>query len=567
MTLAIDGPDDRSFHVTAARFSLVCALIVAAVGAAVLYGWAWNVESFKTIYGPITMKTNTAIGMLLCGTSLAVLRRLPRLSMFCAVSAATIGACTLSEHLIGWDLGIDQLLFAEAPGAAATSSPNRMGLTGSGSLVLAGISLYRLTRGDSRGAAVAQTLAAVALAVAAVPLAGYLYGAEQLYGFSQYTGIALHTAVTLIILNLGILTSRMSLGPAAVFINEGPAGTMVRGLTIPVVGIPLVLGYLVVYGGGAQIVDPGLGIAIYAVSLIIVLGVTVWYTARAIERSDHARRRAEGDRDLLIVSERQARAEAERASQLMDQFLARLSHELRTPLNAMLGWTRILEVGANPQDHLRIAGRVAKNGRMLARLVEDLLDLSRVTAGQFEISRAPTSLNAVVQSSLETVMPAANAKGVEVVAELDVQIEPIDADAQRLIQVVCNLLSNALKFTAAGGRVVARTSSTPDAVALTISDNGRGFDETFAADIFKPFRQADPSMGREHGGLGLGLSIARHLAELHGGSLTGSSPGIGGGATFTLTLPRPQPVAGAATLAENAAPQDGAGVQIATVRS
>ena len=195
----------------------------------------------------------------------------------------------------------------------------------------------------------------------------------------------------------------------------------------------------------------------------------------------------------------------------------------------MLGWTRMLETGTSPHDHVRIAGLVARNGRLLARLVEDLLDLSRVTAGQFEISRAPTVLNAVVESSLEALGPMAAAKGIELAAELDPAVPAIEADAQRLQQVVWNLLSNAVKFTSAGGRIVARSSAGADRVVLTISDTGIGFDEGFAPDIFTPFRQADPSTSREHGGLGLGLSIARHLAELHGGSLTASSEGIGRG--------------------------------------
>ncbi len=240
-----------------------------------------------------------------------------------------------------------------------------------------------------------------------------------MYGIARYTGIALHTALALIVLNVGILTARATLGPVAVFLDDGPAGTMLRRLAMPIVGIPLALGYLEIYARSAQIVDRGLGIALYAISLIVVLGVTVWLTAQVIERSDRARRRAERDRDLLMVSERHARAEAERASRLKDHFLATMSHELRTPLNVMLGWTRMLEIGASPQDHVRIVGLVAKNGRLLARLVEDLLDLSRVTAGQFEISRAPTLLNAVVQSSLEALGPMAGAKGVELAADLD----------------------------------------------------------------------------------------------------------------------------------------------------
>jgi signal transduction histidine kinase len=278
--------------------------------------------------------------------------------------------------------------------------------------------------------------------------------------------------------------------------------------------------------------------ALFAVSLVVVLGITVWHTARVIQRSDVARREAERERDVLIIRERDARAEAERASRLKDQFLATLSHELRTPLNVVLGWTQILELGTSPDKHVRIAGLVAKNGRLLARLVEDLLDLSRITAGQLQITRAPTMLNALVESVLEALGPTAAAKRVEVSAGLDRSMQPIDADAERLQQIVWNLLSNAVKFTGTSGRIIVQTIDSPERATLVVADNGIGFDDTFASDVFKPFRQADSSLRREHGGLGLGLSIARHIAELHGGSLTGASAGLGHGATFTLELPR-----------------------------
>ena len=188
---------DRAENPAAARVSVGAGLGVFAIGAFVLCGWAWNVETFKTIYGPITMKTNTAIGLVLCGVSLTVIRRAPRLSTLCAAAAGLIGGLTLSEHLAGWNLGIDELLFSEAPGAAATASPNRMGLTASTCLVLAGVSLYRLARGDARGAAVAQALAAVALprvdSDRRIP--GRRRGVVRL---ARYTGIALHTALALI---------------------------------------------------------------------------------------------------------------------------------------------------------------------------------------------------------------------------------------------------------------------------------------------------------------------------------------------------------------------------------
>jgi signal transduction histidine kinase len=216
-----------------------------------------------------------------------------------------------------------------------------------------------------------------------------------------------------------------------------------------------------------------------------------------------------------------------------------LSHELRTPLNVMLGWTHILESGTRPEQHARAAAIVARNGRLLARLIEDLLDISRAMAGQFEVSRAPVSLNTIAQTAIDAITPAAAAKPVHLTAELDPQLQAIDADADRLQQVIGNLLSNAVKFTPAGGDIHVRTALLGDRVRLDVTDSGIGFDESFTRYLFEPFRQADPSSRREHGGLGLGLSIAKHLVELHGGSITAESPGRGRGSRFTVTLPAP----------------------------
>jgi signal transduction histidine kinase len=298
---------------------------------------------------------------------------------------------------------------------------------------------------------------------------------------------------------------------------------MIRRLALPVIVLPLLLGYLTNAGRDRGIFDHGLATAAFAVSVVIILFATIWHTAGVISASDRERQRA--------------REDAERANRLKDQFIAVLSHELRTPLNVMLGRLQLLEGDATPDARIRAAHIVARNGRLLARLVEDLLDLSRVTAGQFEIAPVPVELNGVVKSACDALAPEAAAKGVEFVIETDPGVDTVHADPHRIHQVISNLVSNAVKFTPAGGRIVARTSAFYDRVEVSVTDTGIGFDREFAAHLFKPFRQADPSSRREHGGLGLGLSIARHLVELHGGSIAASSPGRGGGATFTLTLP------------------------------
>jgi signal transduction histidine kinase len=527
----------------AARLAAVLAgCLVALVGASVLVGWYFEIDRLKGVYGAITMKPNAAVGLLLAGIALcAHTARLRRFGIVCAAAAAVLGVATLSQHLIGWDLGIDQLLFTEPPGAAATASPNRMGPNAATSLMLAGCALLLLFSGTPTAIRHAQWMAVTGVLLALLAISGYFYGAEQLYAVARFTGIALHTAVALAVLSAGILAARADAHPMALFLSDGPGGTLLRRLVAPVIVIPLGMGYLVVKGREADVFDRASSIALFAVSVIVLLGTTVWLTAKAMEAADRRRYRAEQDRDLLLVRERRARTEAESASRLKDQFIAVLSHELRTPLNVMLGWTKVLESGSAPERHPHAAAVVARNGRLLARLVEDLLDISRVSAGQFEIAARPVAFNAVITASLDALAPAAESKGVRLVPALDPRVGVIEGDAERLQQIVGNLLSNAVKFTAAGGVVDIRSARQGAVVTLTVSDSGIGFDETFAAQLFQPFRQADSTAKREHGGLGLGLSIARHIAEKHGGSLAGCSAGPGRGATFTLSLPAGEP--------------------------
>jgi signal transduction histidine kinase len=232
-----------------------------------------------------------------------------------------------------------------------------------------------------------------------------------------------------------------------------------------------------------------------------------------------------------------ARSEAERASRLKDEFIATLSHELRTPLNVMLGWTRMLEERPGHAGSAHAAAIVARNGRLLARLVGDLLDISLMTTGQFRITRSAVQLNDVVQATADAMATLASERNVAMFMDLPAGHPPVAADAERIQQVISNLLSNAIRFTPAGGHVQVRTHQAGDRTVLTVSDNGIGFDESFAAELFTPFRQADPSVRREQGGLGLGLSIAKSIVELHGGTVTGTSAGVGHGATFTVSLP------------------------------
>lgn len=274
---------------------------------------------------------------------------------------------------------------------------------------------------------------------------------------------------------------------------------------------------------------------------------------------------AAAERQQLYLDEQRARVEAEHVSQMKDEFLATLSHELRTPLNAMLGWSQLLLQGHRDGAMLRRGlETIERNARAQSQLIEDMLDMSRLLAGKVRIDAGPIQPQDFVNAALETARPAAMARSIGLNASIDHGAGPVRGDMARMQQVLSNLLSNAIKFTEPGGAVTVtlRTEGKAGedgepgdrAVAIDVADNGAGIAPEFLPHVFDRFRQADSSSARRHGGLGLGLAIARQLVELQGGTISVASRGAGHGATFTLHLPlaapgalpaaRPEPVAG-----------------------
>ena len=247
----------------------------------------------------------------------------------------------------------------------------------------------------------------------------------------------------------------------------------------------------------------------------------------------------------LLRFEQQARAAVEAANRSKDEFLATLSHELRTPLNAILGWAEILRTGDSTAGEVREGVEIIeRNARAQARLVEDVLEVSRIICGKLRLNSRPLDLTGVVEAALASVRPAAAAKGVILGRRFDLGAAPVEGDPDRLQQVINNVLSNAVKFTPAGGEIAVHLHPRePDggAFEVEVSDTGVGIRPEFLPFVFDRFRQSDASSTRAHGGLGLGLSIARHLLELHGGTITVASPGEGQGSTFTLSLPATTP--------------------------
>ncbi|RZI85495.1 MAG: GAF domain-containing protein [Rubrivivax sp.] len=244
------------------------------------------------------------------------------------------------------------------------------------------------------------------------------------------------------------------------------------------------------------------------------------------------------ERELLLESERAARQEAERASTVKDEFLATLSHELRTPLSAITGWVHILRRGIDPSraDLLKGVAVIQRSTKMQVQLIDDLLDMSRITSGKLPLDIQPIAPVSFVQSALDVIRPSAEAAGIDLVSMLE-PVEAIEGDAGRLQQVVWNLVANAIKFTPKGGKVCVELRQEQDHAVITVTDTGVGIKPEVLKHIFERFRQADSSITRKFGGLGLGLSIVQNLVELHGGNVTAQSAGEGQGAVFTVRIP------------------------------
>jgi PAS domain S-box-containing protein len=240
----------------------------------------------------------------------------------------------------------------------------------------------------------------------------------------------------------------------------------------------------------------------------------------------------------LLVNEKAARTEAEAANRAKDEFLATISHEIRTPLNAIFGWLQILRDGRVDIDSsTHVLDSIERNAKAQAKLIEDILDASRIVTGNLRLDVGSVDLASIIEAAVDTVRPAANAKSIQLEMMLDPQAERVSGDPHRLQQVVWNLLFNAIKFTPVGGRVKVRLRRTDSDVEVIVDDTGEGISPEFLPHVFDRFRQADSTTARKHGGLGLGLAIVRNLVELHGGTVHVDSEGEGCGATFTVRLP------------------------------
>jgi signal transduction histidine kinase len=513
----------RSVSITLALYATIGAIVT-------LLGWLldrqrltdWNNDG-------VSMFANTAVGVLCLGVALLIFRCGNNVAWqksttrFLATVAALIGGLTIFEHLSGVNLGIDTLLFNRPWGQRATTAPMRMGLPASTSLVILGTAMLLLTDGP-HARKIASMLALSVVTIVSLSLIGYWYKADQLFLIPRYTGIAWQTSTMLAALGIGLIAAVPNYGLLAILRRDDAGGLLARRLLLPIIAIPLLLGWLRLVGQQAELYDTAFGTAIRTVFEIILFVGMLWWTADSISRQAQIARAAE-----------EALRHADRRK---DEFLATLAHELRNPLAPIGSALQVIKRTDGQDLNLGQArDTIERQFGQMVRLVDDLLDVGRITRDKLELRPQPTELESVIQQAAESCRALAETGQHRLRIALPADPIWVHGDSVRLTQVFSNLLNNACKFTEPGGNINIAVEREGEHAVITVSDTGIGIAPDQLHNIFEMFSQVDQSLERNRSGLGIGLTLVKRLVELHSGSIAANSDGLNRGSTFTVRLP------------------------------
>lgn len=525
-------------------------------GVATLIGWFAQIPSLTDWDGDdIAMFGNTALMAIACGAALMMQGGAKKGTVVATrvlgLLAALIGSATLFEHLSGTDLGLDQLLVTARWGRRAAMAPGRPGPPAAFSFTILGFALTLLSY-SGRARRIVPALGILIMGIASFSLMGYAFGADPLYAVSRYTGIAFQAATIIFALAVGITASVYEEQPMRALMDIGAAGALVRRALPCIVGIPIVLGWLRLKGQRAGLFDLNMGTSLLVIALIALLCILLWWCAGIVSDRENVLRTKEATLTREVAERHRTEMElslaaeqAKEASRAKDDFLAALSHELRTPLSPALMTAADLESDPSLPECVREKLTVIRrNIQLEARLIDDLLDLTRISRGKLLLEPELIDIHGVLKHAQETLASEIRDKRIDIRVELDATETSVHADPARLLQVLWNLLKNAIKFTPPDGSITISTfNSNPRRLAVRVKDSGIGIPEPELENIFLAFHQGALKGRHQFGGLGLGLSISKAIVEAHGGSLVAESAGPGQGAVFTMvidTAPAPE---------------------------
>jgi signal transduction histidine kinase/DNA-binding response OmpR family regulator/HPt (histidine-containing phosphotransfer) domain-containing protein len=540
------GATDPRLLAILRRLVTVCVALTVVLPVLALVGWTFDVELLKSLLHPVPMNPMSSVCFLACAAALALLRpdgrtrRRRVLGRWLAAGVAVAAGLRVQAYAGGWDTGVDQFLFADR------LHGNVMAPNTALNFLCLGLGAAFLPSSRRVLEVVSQALILFAASVSLLSLTGYIYNLLSFYQVSHHVPMAVNSAMTFAVLCVGLLAARPGRQPTSLLTSPTEGGRMVRRLLPAAVLIPLLLGWVQLAGHRAGLYGVEFGVSLLVLGTVIVLSALIWWNARDLERLDTERRRArlqlEEQNRLLetaAVSERQAQEAAHRANRAKGEFLANMSHEIRTPMNGVLGMTELLaatSLTASQREYLDTARQSAES---LLRLLNDILDYSKMEAGKLEMERIDFRVRDVLGDTLQMLTSAAAKKGLELACEIRGEVpDDLRGDPGRLRQVVANLVGNAIKFTQSGEVVVTlevEQKSDHDAVLhCRVRDTGIGIDPKQQQRLFAAFTQADSSMSRRYGGTGLGLAICAQVIAMMDGKVWVESE-IGKGSTFHFT--------------------------------
>ncbi|MEO9035240.1 MAG: ATP-binding protein [Gemmatimonadaceae bacterium] len=523
----------------------VCGWAAFACGFCVMIGWATDLRILRSVFpGMIAMLPISALIFMIAGTAVVAATashiRIGRWwSGPAAILATVLGFTALAERLADTNLGIDSLLFIEKVREYPYLPPGRIAPNSAFAFSLLGMALVAMQIGRVAFVRVARVAASLSLAIAALAMVGYLYGAKQLYKFDAVGGMALITAIAFSFLSIGVLSLRPGEGAVALLSGSDLGGRLARRLLPWTIGVPILLGRLWIAVRDRGLVSREFAAAGFAIITMAILGTIVLRNALALRRVDLERRGALAREAAGRVRAEELQRAAEIANEVKVHLLATMSHELRTPLNAIGGYTQLMSMGMRGPitgEQRHDLDRIDASARYLSTIIGDILSFAKTDAGEVEFQLRHNDVNCLIDGLDALVGPQLAGRSVRFETHPSAAPITVVTDAERVRQILVNLVSNAVKFTQPGGLVAVSCVSTEGSARISVHDTGVGIGSEHLDRIFAPFVQIDRTLTGPNRGVGLGLSISRNLARRMGGDIdVASTPGKG--STFTLVLP------------------------------